>query len=243
MSGEGTGTVAVTPGPIILSTFNSRVDQLLKDDAVWVSSDEIDDHITAAAKLYSLHRPLVKVDEFVGDGGYDYDLPSDWVQGFSLISRIEYPYDEQEITIIPKEEWTIFLKLVGSTQTYVLRFLDTSPAASYSIRVNYTLPHTINGSTSTVYQNDVEAVCHLAASMCLQAIASKMLQTSSPTIGADAVSYAAKSSAASTRAKEYYKFYLLALGLDGEIAALGIKEFDTGFSWDAEHLTHKSWNR
>ena len=223
--------------------FNARVDDLLLDDAAWISSSQIDSHVDAAARLYSLHRPLSKVDEFAGDGGYDYDLPSDWVQGFSRISQVEYPYDEQDPNIIPKEEWTIFLKLVGSTQTYVLRFLDTSPASAYSIRVNYTLPHSIGAELSTVYANDVEAVCHLATSLCLRAIASKMLQTSSPTIAADAVSYASKSSAASTRAKEFFQSYLEALGLDGEIAAGGIKEFDTGFVWDEEYLTHKSWHR
>lgn len=222
-----------------LSDYNGRVDVLLLDDASWVSSSQIDSHIAAAVRIYSLHRPLEKVDEFAGDGGYDYELPSDWVQEFSRISQVEYPYDEQDPTIIPKEEWTIFLKLVGSTQTRVLRFLDTKPAAAYYVRVTYTLPHAV----TTVYQNDVEAVSHLATSLCLRAIASKMLQTSSPTIGADAVSYAAKSSAASTRAKEFYSSYITALGLDSEIAAGGIKEIDTGFVWDEEYLTHKSWHR
>lgn len=222
-----------------LTDFNARVDELLLDDASWISSSQIDSHIAAAVRIYSLHRPLEKVQEFAGDGGYDYDLPSDWIQEFSRITQVEYPYDEQDPTMIPKEEWTVFLKLVGSTQTRVLRFLETSPTAAYYVRVTYTLPHAV----TTVYQNDVEAMSHLATSLCLRAIASKMLQTSSPTIGADAVSYAAKSSAASTRAKEFFESYIGALGLDGEVAALGIKEFDTGFSWDAEHLTHKSWNR
>lgn len=228
--------------PWVKSEFNTRVDVLLEDDANWVSSDNIDSHIHAAARIYSLHRPLVKVKEFSGDGGYDYGLPGDWIQGFSLISEIEYPYDVQDPTIIPKEEWTIFLKLVGSTQTYVLRFLNVKPTAAYTVRMTYTLPHTI-GEASTVYANDEEAVCHLVASLALRAVASKMLQTSSPTIGADAVSYAAKSSAASSRANEFFKSYLMALGLDGEVAALGVKEFDPGFSWGGEHLIHKSWQR
>jgi len=226
-----------------LSDFNARVDTLLLDDAEWVSSSQIDSHVAAAARIYSLPRPYEKVDEFAGDGGYDYDLPSDWVQGFSRISQVEYPYDVQFPTIIPKEEWTIFLKIVSSVQTYVLRFLDTKPAAADSVRVTYTLPHSIEADSSTVYQNDVEAVSHLATSLCLRAIASKMLQTSSPTIGADAVSYAAKSSAASTRAKEFYKSYLTALGLDDNVAGTAMKEFDTGYVWGEEYLTHKSYWR
>lgn len=227
----------------VLTDFNARVDTLLLDEAEWINSSRVDENIAAAASLYSLHRPLVKVDEFAGDGGYDYALPDDWVQGFSRITQVEYPYDEQDPNLIPKEEWTIFLKLVNSTQTYVLRFLDTSPAAAYSIRVTYTLPHSILADSSTVYQNDVEAVCHLATSLCLRAIASKMLQTSAPTIAADAVNYAAKSSAAASRAKEFFDSYLTAMGLTEEVAAAGIKEFDTGFVWGAEYLSHKSWHR
>lgn len=227
----------------VLTDFNARVDSLLLDDADWLTSSRVDENIVAAAKLYSLHKPLVKVDEFAGDGGYDYDLPDDWIQGFSRISQVEYPYDEQNPSIVPKEEWTIFLKLVGSTQTYVLRFLDTSPTASDSVRVTYTIPHSILAGSSTVHQNDVEAVCHLATSLCLRAIASKMLQTSQPTIAADAVSYAAKSSAAASRAKEFFQSYLVAMGLTEEVAATGIKEFDTGFVWGEEYLVHKSWTR
>ncbi len=226
-----------------IEDFNARVDVLLLDDAGWISSSQIDSHVAAAARIYSLPRPYEKVNEFAGDGGYDYDLPSDWVQNFSRITQVEYPYDAQDPNIIPKEEWTIFLKLVGSTQTYVLRFLDTKPVSSESIRVTYTIAHSIGADSSTVYQNDVEAVSHLATSLCLRAIASKMLQTSDSTISADAINYAAKSSAASTRAKEFFQSYLVAMGLDTETAAGGMKEFDTGFAWGAEYLTHKSWWR
>lgn len=227
----------------VLTDFNARVDTLLLDDANWINSSRVDENIAAAAKLYSLHRPLVKVDEFAGDGGYDYDLPDDWVQSFSRITQVEYPYDEQDPSIIPKEEWTIFLKIVNSTQTHVLRFLETSPAAADSVRVTYTLPHSILSGSSTVYPNDVEAVSHLATSLCLRAIASKMLQTSAPTIAADAVNYAAKSSAAASRAKEFFNSYLVAMGLTEEVAATGVKEFDTGFVWDEQYLSHKTWHR
>jgi len=226
-----------------LSDYNSQVSTLIKDDANFISSDDIDDAIAMAVTRYSLHRPLKKVDEYAGDGGYDYDLPTDWVQGFSRIVSVEYPYDEQDPNYINKEDWTIFLKLVGEVQTYVLRFLAIKPVAADSIRVLYTIPHSVNGSASTVYTNDFDAVCALAASIACGMIARKFLQTSDPTIGADAVNYAAKSSAAASRAKELYKSYLDHLGLTDIPASGGIKEFDTGFVLGGEYLTHKSWQR
>lgn len=226
-----------------LATFNARVGELVKDEASALASGEIDNAILAAVKRYSRHKPHSLVHEFQGDGGYDYSLPEDWVQGFSRITQVEYPYDEQRPNIIPKEDWTIFLKFVNSTQTHVLRFLAIKPAAANSIRVLYTIPHVINDSASTVFDIDSEAVCCLAASYCCGALSRKYSQTSDPTIAADVVNYAAKASSYASRAKELFNSYLDQLGLAETPASGGIKEFDTGFVWDAEYLTHKSWHR
>jgi len=35
----------------------------------------------------------------------------------------------------------------------------------------------------------------------------------------------------------------VAMGLDTEMAAGGMTEFDTGYVWGEEYLTHKSWWR
>ena len=144
MGGEGTGTKVVTPGPIILSTFNARVDELVKDGASDLSSGEVDNAVLAAVKRYSRHKPQTPVHEFQGDGGYDYSLPDDWVHGFSRNTQVEYPYDKQRPNAIPKEEWTLLLKLVNSTQTLVLRFLAIQPVAGEYVRITYTIPHVVN---------------------------------------------------------------------------------------------------
>jgi len=205
--------------------------------------DQIDDYVQAAVKRYSLHKPQSLAHEFQGDGGYDYDLPSDWVHGFSRISQVEYPYDQQRPNVIPQEEWTLFLKLVNSTQTLVLRFLAISPVAGEYVRITYTIPHVLNDSSSTVFTNDFDAVCCLAASYCCGALSRKYSQTSDPTIAADVVNYAAKASSYASRAKELYQSYLDQLGLTEVPASVGTKEFDTGFVWGEEYLSHKSWHR
>lgn len=225
-----------------ITTVNARVDTLLKDDAGFISSNEIDDHAQQALTEYSLKRPCEKVDEFAGDDGYDYDLPDDWVQGYSYYKLIEYPYDEQDPTYIQKEDWCVFLKLVNSTETYVLRFKGFSPSASEYVRATYIIPHTLGASSSTIYANDVEAFCSLVTAYCLRAMANKLVQTSDSTIAADVVNYAAKSSAAASRAKEFYQKYLQQLGEEA-LASIGIKEFDTGFVWNEQYLSHKTWHR
>ncbi|MBA7652873.1 hypothetical protein ES703_60712 [subsurface metagenome] len=205
--------------------------------------DEIDDYVQAALKRYSHHKPQSLAHEFQGDGGYDYSLPDDWIQGFSRITQVEYPYDQQRPNIIPHEEWTLFLKLMNSTQTFVLRFLAISPVAGEYVRITYTIPHVVDDSSSTVFDNDFDAVCCLAASYCCGALSRKYSQTSDPTIAADVVNYAAKASSYASRAKELFQAYLDQLGLTEVPASVGTKEFDTGFVWGAEYLSHKSWHR
>ena len=226
-----------------LSDFNSRVDELVKDGASDLSSDEVDNAVLAAVKRYSQHKPQSLVHEFAGDGGYDYSLPNDWVKGFSRITQVEYPYDQQQPNVIAKEAWMLFLKLVNSTQTLVLRFLAISPVAGEYVRITYTIPHVVDETSSTVFANDFDAVCSLAAAYCCGALSRKYSQTSDPTIAADVVNYAAKASSYASRAKELYQSYLDQLGLTETPASVGTKEFDTGFVWGEEYLSHKSWHR
>lgn len=226
-----------------LATFNARVGELVKDGAGDLASGEVDNAVLAAVKRYSRHKPQSPVHEFQGNGGYDYPLPDDWVQGFSRITQVEYPYDQQQPNIIPKEEWTLFLKLVNSTQTLVLRFLAIQPAAEEYIRITYTIPHKVDDSSSTVFDNDFDAVCSLAAAYCCGALSRKYSQTSDPTIAADVVNYAAKASSYASRAKELFQSYLDQLGSTEVPASVGTKEFDTGFVWGEEYLSHKSWHR
>jgi len=226
-----------------LSDFNARVNELVKDSAGDLVSGEVDNAILAAVKRYSCHKPQSLVHEFQGDGGYDYVLPDDWFQGFSRITQVEYPYDQQRPNVIAKEDWILFLKLVDSTQTLVLRFLAISPAAGEYIRITYTIPHKVDDSSSTVFDNDFDAICCLAASYCCGALSRKYSQTSDPTIAADVVNYAAKASSYASRAKELFQAYLDQLGLTEVPASVGTKEFDTGFVWGEEYLSHKSWHR
>lgn len=228
---------------LTLADFNARVDEFVKDSVSDLASGEVDNAVLAAVKRYSRHKPQSLVDEFQGDGGYNYDLPSDWVQGFSRIIQVEYPYDQQRPNVIPQENWALFLKLVNSTQTLVLRFLTFSPVAGEYVRITYTTPHKVDDSSSTVFDNDFDAVCSLAAAYCCGALSRKYSQTSDPTIAADVVNYAAKASSYASRAKELFQAYLDQLGLTEVLASVGTKEFDTGFVWGEEYLSHKSWHR
>jgi hypothetical protein len=71
---------------------------------------------------------------------------------------------------------------------------------------------------------DFFAVCDLAASLCLSAIAAKFARSSDSTISADSVNHDARSGSHEARAKDALKRYLAHMGLDkeGEVKAAGM---------------------
>jgi len=74
-----------------LATFNAIVDDIIQDKAAILTSTQIDAFIASALETYSKDKPLKKPKEYTGDGNYDYSLPSDWIDGFSVvIGDIEY---------------------------------------------------------------------------------------------------------------------------------------------------------
>lgn len=229
----------------ILSDYNSAVDRILQDDSGFISSSEIDSFIgQSALQQYNKHRPLYLVADLTSNGGYDYEInttnfPS-WSTGFSSIVDIEYPAGEyQTPNIIPREEWMIY---ETSTKKY-LRFLEISPA-TYTIRVKYSAPHSITSQTSTVYANDFDAFCNLAAAFCAGAIARRYAENSDSTIGADAVAYRDKSDIWASRSKDLLKLYMDYMFPKEIDASLARREWDTIYDvLSYSRLTHPDWAR
>ena len=217
-----------------LATFNTRVDTIIKDVGDFVTAD-VDAHIGAAVDIYSKDRPLIKVKEYTGDGNYDYDLPTDWIDGISyIVGDIEYPAGSQDIKYLPYEEW-ILRQTASETK---LRFLTVTPSAGTGFNVKYSTIHVV-GATSTVYTNDEEAFCQLAASIALRALANRMAQTSDSTINADVVEYRTKTDQFESRAKAAEKIYQNHISENKPaLASVRVKEFDTAYPWGGRFLTH-----
>jgi len=220
------------------STFRDKLIIILQDDAaILTNPGDLNAAIASAVEHYSKDRGYEKIDEFSGDNGYDYDLPSDWVLNFSKIVSIEYPSGYQVPYYLEEEDWEIYWE---STSTQKLRFLDATPSSTETVRVRYTIPHTVSASASTVYDEDFEAVCHLACAYACKFLANKMVQTSEPTIAADVVDYASKTEQYKDRAEEMFKEYRRLMKLEGDVNAPSsiVKDFDTDLSFGELHLTH-----
>ena len=221
--------------------FITRVKIILQDDAGVLDSNdtELKALLADAVNLiYEKDRPYLKVHDMTGDGTkYDFDLPADFIVGYSMILKVEYPAGEQRPVYMAPEDYTIY----NNGSAVKLRFLVDTPSSGEKARLIYTLPHKLDFSGNTVYEGDFDAVCHLSAGIALLAMGNKYSQTKESTIGADVVDYRSKSDICRALAKEQFNLYDKAVGKKNEATAAAIiREYDTTFPWGGELLTHPS---
>jgi len=200
--------------------------------------------INAALKKYSGQRPRIVSEDEAGNASFDYALTllADWSEGFSVIKSVEYPVDDTEeaAAILQEDAWEIYQKPSGK----VLRLLEDTPAATESLRVNYTALHSCTDAACTVPSYDEEALQILAASIFCDMLAAYYAQTQDSTIQADSVDHKSKASEYAARARAYRKTYFDHLRVkEGESPAASVtKDQDRAGSWGADHMTHpRKW--
>lgn len=225
--------------------FITKIGYTIQDDAgILSTTTEIPDFLAEAVGIYSKDKPQEKVNETEGDGTYTYSLPTDWnSESSAIISSIEYPITGyQNPVLIDDNNWIIY-KEASATK---LRFLTISPQSSYSFRYTYSLPHSLVSDpvANTIPDNDFDAVCNLASSLCCRAMAAKYAQTEEPTIDADVIDYARKSddyTALADKLEDKYNQHM-GKGLPAEEmakpAANAIKDIDMDYAWGGSYLTH-----
>lgn len=206
--------------------------------------------INSALALHSKHRPLEKVEDVAGTGGFDYAL-SDleyWADGFSRIVTVEYPVDDTSpdpSVLVEGDDWAIYRKPAGQ----VLRFLAATPETDETIRVTYTARQSFNeDDVCSVAEADDSAVQKLAASLFCRILAAAYAQDQDSTIQADSVDHGSKRREYEAQAGKYRTEYDEHMGLgkakDGTLkAACATQDWDTkppsGWDW----LTHPNRRR
>jgi len=224
--------------------YLTAVDQLVQGEIPLSEADKIL-AVDLAVREHSKHRPQEIVEDFDGDGGFDYALSdfSDWEDGFSTIRQVEYPVDDDDETpdILEAADWMIYKKPAGK----YLRFLSATPGTEEDFRVTYTALHACTDEDCTVETFDELAVQALAAAYFCDMLAVYYAQSQDSTIGADSVDHASKSRDYAARAKRYRKVYQDHMGItDGKPKpACGVQDQDQNYPWGWDRLTHPRRNR
>jgi hypothetical protein len=216
------------------SALLDKVISIVKDDSGKLTNpDDYSRNINAAIKIFSKHKPDTSVADVTGNGTHDYSLPTGWVDGFSIIKSIEYPVDNVPEDFLDEDDYKVYQ---GTSVKYI-RLLTYSPSASDSFRVMFTIPRT----DTTIPDNDVDALCNLAASLCLEELANAFTQTSDSTIDADSVNWRTKGYEFGQRAKRLMQLYKEHIGIKGDDvtpAASAVKDFDMKYPGGIDRLTH-----
>lgn len=208
--------------------------------------------VRRALRRYMIDKPFTKVSAITGTGSVYITVNSsnlpDFVDGFSYIEQIEVNAptvaNNERPNYLEREEWDFY-----RDETGLRIWLKTSkPSSSHTIRVTYTVPHTIDGldgeTVDTVPEQDKEAIVLFAISQSLMALSAKAGGTSSPSMRSDVVNYRTKSFEFKSVSEQYGKLYTEWI-TNPLVAASMIRDLDFGFSFaDSQpFLTHRSFNR
>lgn len=217
-------------------TLKDKVLRLVKDDSgkLVVSEDDYEIAIESALSTYSKHRPDERTSPISGNGGHDYSLPFDFIEGFSRIVTIEYPVERVPAEYVDDDGYTLYKGTAGRK----LRLLADTPGSTEIFNLTYTVSREIEN----VIPTDTDALAALAAAICLEILASAYAQTSDSTIGADSVNYKTKSSEFAARAKAMRKLYQQHLGVTDDSAtpaASAVRDLDgQNYPGGTGRLTH-----
>ena len=207
-----------------------------------INDSLIDSLVQDAIYEYSRVRAREKVTDFTGDGtAYSFTLPSDWMDGFSVVKRVEYPFGEQEPEIIKPYKYRVYRGTAGVT----FRMVKDTPSSTGTVRVTYLLPHTGSSSSFTIPDSDVSAVAALAASKLARQLAAQNARTQASTMDADVVNYLSQVASWNTLADKLEDEYKALIGIPkngNEEAVTDWADWDMSFAWGENLLTHpRSW--
>jgi hypothetical protein len=218
---------------VSLTLLRPRVRANVRDTgARLVDPADYDAALQAAVAEYSARRPLERVADVAGDGGYDYPLPDGW----PAVDQVEYPAGDRVPRVLDALDWSVYRLPAGP----VLRFASATPGAGESIRLTRRGLHAIDADSTTVPADDFEAVVRLASAVLCEQLASIYSDNTAPAFGADTVDHKSQASEWAARAK---RFRTLAAELlpgdaeDGLQPASGTAswaESDTGW-WPLSH--------
>lgn len=167
--------------------YKARLANLVEAESEALSDAKRTESIQVAVDLFSQAFPRVLAAEIVGDGSYDYSLPTGWVEDFSEIQQIETPVGQRPAVYLDPTEWSLYRSASGQK----LRFASALQAGDSAILL-FSVLHEVTATAGTISRAWSNAVSFLAASIACNVASSHYAQTGESSFGADAVAHRSK---------------------------------------------------
>lgn len=218
-----------------LLDLQTLVTDMVRDDSGHINVGDIDEAIALAVKQYSKDRPLDKVEDIVSLGGHYLAMPSEWQMEYSSLKSLEYPIGSFPPEFIDVATYGLYNSPTGRQIMH-----DASLNSGESVRVTYTIQHTVDGVTDTTLSLDHEAISSWAASALCEQLATFYSGNQDNLITADSVNHSDLASRYSRRAKDNRKRYYNMMGIEPKRnKAAGVQvDFDMKNSRGNDRLTH-----
>ena len=194
-------------------------------------SPAMGEYLADALAVYSRHRPRHDVEGVTGLGTNFLTVPTTWVEQFSVIESVVYPYVDEDSSVLEADDYMIRHDDVSGTPTEKVWFRGYSPGTGETVRFWFTVPHTCSDTVCTIYAQDAAGFAHLVCSVIETAKASFYLGMKDVGVETDLIDYGAKSNEARALARMHMESYRTALGLpknpDAPVPAAVAGDIDT----------------
>lgn len=178
------------------------------------------------------------VSDIAGDGSYDIALPAGWVDGYSVVRRIETPTGNQVPSIVEPDRYGIE-RLAASVE---LRFYDMTPPNGDTIRLTFTQPHAVTAGASSVPVQDDAAVAAMASALCCRQLAARHTHDFDSTMSADSVDFQGSPGRylllATTLEREFEEHLGIGDASSDVAAAMVLHDLDPSLSWGERRVFH-----
>lgn len=226
-----------------LVDFDIVVQSIIQDGAQKLTVNSRFDAIRDAVAEHAHLIPFTRRRSIFGTGSAILATPTGWVDEFSAVQRIEYPLGTNPPTYLQSSDWTLISSPTAST-TYQIQFLSLSLATAQRVNLEWTIPHTIDESTSTIPEAQFRPVAWLASSYALLQLSAFYNQSGDSTISIDSQDAGSKGRDYLALARELRSRYRLwfGLGVEGEksdVQAAGIfVDLDRKTSYRGDWFMH-----
>lgn len=229
-----------------MATYTNEYIETVKrnlGDPINISEELYEQAVQQAVRIYSRYKPRVAVSDIAGttvSGDFDLALPAAFQDGFSSIKSVEYPYDSTSPTPAYLKEGLDY-RVYRNTTSVVLRFFNNRVTNTQVARVEYTAPHTVTDTSTTIPAYHEDAVSNQASSLIADMIAADYANHVRSSMDEIAIDFQIKANEWQTISDRFQMLFRkdLGLGKDGEnTPAVAWTDLDFGLSPGVDYLTH-----